>query len=165
MRGLFRCRAKDRNRTSRAKKKTMKTTSQNSKAGAPSRTEQSSTETEVRTETGTGSVGTKRETRLPGISLERRRANRALGTDKLLELLRTEAPRFFELAEVVGKWVWIHFDGKQPAEITRVLSELGFHWNNRRQTWQHPCGSKTPRTERDPRDKYGSYFPADAKAA
>ena len=146
----------------------MKTTSQKSKAGALSRTEQSSTETEVRTETETGSVGTggtKTEARRPHISLERRRVNRALGTDALLAMLSNQAPRFFELAEVVGKWVWIHFDGKQPSEVTRVLAELGFHWNNRRQTWQHPCGSLTPRTERDPRDKYGSYFPADAKAA
>ena len=70
------------------------------------------------------------------INTARRQANRALNTDRLLALLRRETPKFFELAEVVGKWVWIQFDGKQPVTITSVLSELGFHWNNTRQAWQ-----------------------------
>jgi hypothetical protein len=96
------------------------------------------------------------------ISLETRRANRHLGTEQLLNLLRREAPRFFELAEVVGQWVWIHFEQKQPPTITGKLAELGFHWNRRRQTWQHPCGNVPCR---DPRSRYGSYFPADHKPA
>jgi hypothetical protein len=103
----------------------------------------------------------------PKINLELRRANRALETEKLLTLLRSETPSFFELAEVVGKWVWIQFKDKQPSEITRVLAELGFHWNNTRQTWQHPCGT-IPFVERatyDPRKRYGSYFAADRIAA
>ena len=74
------------------------------------------------------------------INIARRQANRALNTDRLLALLRRETPKFFELAEVVGKWVWIQFDRKQPVTVTAVLSELGFHWNNKRQSWQHPCG-------------------------
>jgi len=53
----------------------------------------------------------------------------------LLALLRRETPRFFELA-IVGKWAWIQFAEKQPNEVTRVLAELGFHWNRARQTWQ-----------------------------
>jgi hypothetical protein len=69
----------------------------------------------------------------PKIDMELRRANRALETERLLALLRNETPRFFELAEVVGKWVWIQFTEKQPSEVTRVLAELGFHWNNTRQ--------------------------------
>src|SRR5271154_2112441 len=44
----------------------------------------------------------------PKINLELRRANRQLETEKLLSLLRSETPNFFEIAEVVGKWVWIH---------------------------------------------------------
>lgn len=144
----------------------MNTTSKNSKAGARSQIEQlSTTGTESGTNIGTGSVGTNRETRLIGISLERRRVNRALSKEQVLGLLRNQAPRFFELAEVVGSWVWIHFEEKQPADITRSLSELGFHWNSRRQTWQHPCGAKRPRSNRDPREIFGSYFPANAKAA
>ncbi len=75
-------------------------------------------------------------------------------------------PRFFEIAEVVGKWVWIQFTEKQPSEITRVLAELGFHWNNTRQTWQHPCGTiPFEHATYDPRKRYGSYFAADRIAA
>jgi len=67
---------------------------------------------------------------------------------------------------VVGKWVWIQFDGKQPVTVTAVLSELGFHWNNKRQSWQHPCGLFRDQSVRfDPRRKYGSYFAADQKPA
>jgi hypothetical protein len=88
-----------------------------------------------------------------------------LPTERVLKLLQKEAPRFWELAEVVGKWVWIRFDGKQPPTITAELSELGFHWNNRRQVWQHPCGQIMSGANYDPRRKYGSFFPADQKAA
>jgi len=100
------------------------------------------------------------------INWARRNANQVLTTDRLLALLRREAPQFFEVAEVVGKWVWIQFDRKQPATVTAVLSELGFHWNDKRQSWQHPCGLfRDQRAPFDPRQKYGSYFPADQKAA
>ncbi len=100
------------------------------------------------------------------IDTARRQANRALNTERLLALLRRETPKFFELAEVVGKWVWIQFDGKQPVTVTAVLSELGFHWNNKRQSWQHPCGMFRDQSVRfDPRRKYGSYFAADQKPA
>ena len=79
----------------------------------------------------------------------------------MLKLLRSKAPRFWDVAEVVGKWVWITFTEKQPREVTMTLSELGFHWNKIRQCWQHPCGTWSERTPRDPRTKYGSYFAAD----
>jgi hypothetical protein len=129
----------------------MKTTAKNKKNqtdGLLSRTEQLGTESR------------------PEIDLELRRANRSLDTEKLLELLRSKEPRFFEIAEVVGKWVWIQFADKQPSTITSVLSELGFHWNNVRQTWQHPCGTiRKERAAFDPRRRYRSYFAADAKLA
>ena len=113
-------------------------------------------------------LGTKPESKKPlaKISIKRRYANRALDTEKLLALLHSEMPRFFELAEVVGKWVWITFTEKQPSSITSVLAELGFHWNNTRQSWQHPCGTrKGERAAYDPRKRYGSYFPADINPA
>jgi hypothetical protein len=95
------------------------------------------------------------------IDFIRRKSNRALDTERLLDLLESDAPKFFELAEVVGKWVWIEFTDKQPAAVTRVLAELGFHWNNARKTWQHPCGLFRERAlPIDPRQKYGSYFPS-----
>ena len=120
---------------------------QNQKSGAQSRPEQVST-------------GNR-----PQIDMALRRSNRKLATNKLLALLRTQTPNFFELAEVVGKWVWIRFDGKQPSTVTRVLAELGFHWNHKRQTWQHPCGTIAERADYDPRKRYGSYFAAKQSAA
>lgn len=102
----------------------------------------------------------------PKIDMALRRVNRALDTEKLLALMRSEAPRFFELAEVVGKWVWVQFEDKQPPQITMILAQLGFHWNNTRQTWQHPCGTLAVEPANyDPRKRYGSYFAADRQAA
>ena len=104
----------------------------------------------------------------PQIDFALRRENRSLETEQLLELLRQQAPRFYELAEVVGKWVWVAFPEKQPLDVTTALSQLGFHWNNARQTWQHPCGTVQDKEERpkyDPRKRYGSQFVADLKAA
>ena len=111
-----------------------------------------------------GTNNTRTEAR-PRIDFAQRQANRQLGTQDLLALLRTEAPRFYELAEVVGHWVWIQFTDKQPPQVTSVLAEFGFHWNNKRQTWQHPCGHLTQGTHNDPRAKYGSHFAADAQPA
>jgi hypothetical protein len=91
---------------------------------------------------------------LAPIDFARRRANRSLETAKLLDLLERETPKFFETAEVVGMWVWIEFTEKQPAAVNRVLAELGFHWNNVRKAWQHPCGLYRDRSVNfDPRRK------------
>jgi hypothetical protein len=99
------------------------------------------------------------------IDMTLRHCSRRLSTERVLHLLRTRAPHFWELAEVVGKWVWVQFDGKQPKQITAALSELGFHWNNHRQVWQHPCGTVTLSSNQDPRRKYRCYFPADMNPA
>lgn len=102
---------------------------------------------------------------LPPINFARRRANRQLPTERVLALLQSEAPNFFALAEVVGKWVWIQFTDRQPREVTAALAELGFHWNNQRQSWQHPCGIVTAGTSTDPRQKYPTYFSSDMRPA
>ena len=102
---------------------------------------------------------------LPPINFARRRANRELTTERVILLLQQEAPRFLELAQVVGKWVWIQFTDKQPREVTGKLAEYGFHWNNKRQVWQHPCGALTEGTASDPREKYPTCFPSDVKPA
>jgi hypothetical protein len=103
------------------------------------------------------------KTDLGRINFTRRRVNRCLDTETLLAVLRGRAPRFFELAEVIGRWVWIQFADKQPVEVTRALAEFGFHWNRARRAWQHPCGRFYPRGSHpgDPRAKHRSYFPAD----
>ena len=106
--------------------------------------------------------GTDQTENRPRIDFAQREANRELPTQTLLALLQTEAPRFYELAQIVGKWIWIEFPDKQPPQITSQLAQFGFHWNSKRQVWQHPCG--VPMTEGspdDPRQKYGTFFPSD----
>ncbi len=103
---------------------------------------------------------------LPYVNFKQRDENRALATEKVLDLLRQWLPAAYDLAEVVGKWIWITFP-EQPAEQVRgQLSQFGFHWNNSRKCWQHPCGQfATEGSGADPRQKYGSHFAADLKAA
>jgi hypothetical protein len=105
------------------------------------------------------------EAALPPIDLRKRRTRRSFSTRQVLDLLQAEAPEFFDKAEVVGQWVWITFQDKQPREVTARLAEFGFHWNNKRGSWQHPCGQLRPGTQHDPRQKYQTYFPADLRAA
>jgi hypothetical protein len=103
---------------------------------------------------------------LPYVNFQQRQENRALPTDKVLDLLRQWMPEQYGLAEVIGKWIWITFP-EQPAEKVRgQLSQFGFHWNNVRKCWQHPCGQfATDGSSADPRQKYGSRFAADQVAA
>ena len=101
----------------------------------------------------------------PSVDFAKREANRQLPTNQVLELLKCTMPRQFELAEVVGKWIWIQFPEAPAEEIRADLSQLGFHWNGKRQAWQHPCGQVTAGTPNEPREKYASYFPADSQRA
>jgi len=88
-------------------------------------------------------------------------ANRKLSTEAVLNYLRTKFPQQYGLAEVVGKWIWL--DASPSAGLSKALWALGFHWNNRRRLWQHPCGRFDPFASHpaDPRAKYRCFFPAD----
>jgi len=103
---------------------------------------------------------------LPYVNYEEREKSRSLPSAEVLEHLRRWYPQAYELAEVVGAWVWVTFR-EQPAENVRAgLSQIGFHWNNARKCWQHPCGHFAAEgSGADPRKKYGSHFAADLKAA
>jgi len=94
-------------------------------------------------------------------------ANRRLSTEAVLHYLRTRLPRQYELAEVVGKWVWLDVSPARKPNLASWLWALGFHWNQRRGVWQHPCGKFNPfgAHPTDPRAKYRSYFPADLQTA
>jgi hypothetical protein len=94
-------------------------------------------------------------------------ANRRLSTDAVLNHLRTNLPSQYELAEVVGKWVWLDVSPARKPALAKMLWALGFHWNQRRGVWQHPCGKFDPLGSHptDPRAKYHSYFPADVSPA
>ena len=101
----------------------------------------------------------KSDNRLP-IDSEARKQNRMLPTPKVLNLLLTNAPDAYRLAEVVGKWVWVTFKEQPAAEIRQQLAQLGFHWNRERQAWQHPCGAFSLGSASDPHERYSSYRPA-----
>ena len=103
---------------------------------------------------------------LPYVNFQQREENRALTTEKVLALLRQWLPAAYDLAEIVGKWVWVTFP-EQPAEQVRgQLSQFGFHWNNARKCWQHPCGQfATEGSGADPRQKYGSMMASAARTA
>ena len=93
--------------------------------------------------------------------------NRELPTQKVLEFLRAQLPQQYELAEIVGKWIWLEFPKASNRAAANTLHRLGFHWNQRRCVWQHPCGACAPYAThpQDPRSKYGSYYAADLKPA
>jgi hypothetical protein len=84
---------------------------------------------------------------LPKLDFKLRHHNRQLPAQKLLALIEADAPQLVKFARVVGQWVWIRFQQKQPREVTATLSQFGFHWNRRRQLWQHPCGVFYPRPD------------------
>jgi hypothetical protein len=91
----------------------MKTTSQK-KSGSElqSRSAQlTSTDTAAQS-----AVTPKPDTRLP-IDSEARKANRTLSTDKVLALLHTVNPDLFNLAEVVGKWIWVQLKEQTAASL------------------------------------------------
>ena len=80
-----------------------------------------------------------------------------------MNYLRTKLPQQYGLAEVVGQWVWLDISPARKPGLASVLWALGFHWNQRRSVWQHPCGNFDPfgTHPTDPRAKYRTYFPAD----
>jgi hypothetical protein len=97
--------------------------------------------------------------KLPRLDLAKRNPNRQLPTDEVLRKLENEAPLLLRMAQIVGKWVWIQFPERQPREVTSILAQVGFHWNKRRQLWQHPCGieSEAATGNYDPRKRYGCH--------
>lgn len=97
------------------------------------------------------------QNKLPKLDFAKRRVNRQLPAEEVLNLLDNEAPLLCRMAQIVGKWVWIQFPERQSREITSLLSQVGFHWNKNRQIWQHPCGIFCDRAATyDPRNRYGS---------
>ena len=138
----------------------MKTNKQNQDSGLKNRSEQLSTANTNTAEAQTAVAPVeKKDARLP-IDTEARKKNRTMPTDKVLALLHTVNPDLFNLAEVVGKWIWVAFRETPAPELRQQLAQLGFHWNRERQAWQHPCGVFRLSSVQDPHEKYSSYYPA-----
>ena len=135
----------------RFQKKAMKTTNQN-EASAPANVRSSSVS---------------KTSKAMQAEFVRHCENRRLSTETVLNYLRTRLPRQYEVAEVVGKWVWLDVSPARKPNLASLLWALGFHWNQRRGVWQHPCGTFNPFGihPADPRMKYRSYFPADVLPA
>ena len=134
----------------------MKTTSQKNTTG---------TREQIRTvEQQPQQTAQKPDTRLP-IDTEARKKNRSLPTEQVLALLQLQDRRLWEMAQVVGKWIWVSFSESPAATVRQTLAQLGFHWNRTRQAWQHPCGNFRIGSAADPREKYPNHFPVDQKAA
>ena len=138
------------------KKKHMKTTSQKKSNRLPQESKLSAQAAEQPTSTPQPE---RVDTRLP-IDTEARKANRTLPTEKVLAMLQQQDRRLWEMAEVVGKWIWVSFSEQPAAEVRQTLAQLGFHWNRTRQSWQHPCGQFRLSSAGDPHEKYQSYQPA-----
>jgi hypothetical protein len=138
----------------------MKTNNKKSVQGLGSRSAQLSSNNTAAAE----APAQKPDNRLP-IDAEARKKNRTLPTTKVLELLKASNPGLFNLAEVVGYWIWVAFRETPATEIRQQLAQLGFHWNRERQAWQHPCGKFSLSCVQDPHQKYSSYFPADVRPA
>ena len=103
---------------------------------------------------------------LPYVNYKQRDENRALATDDVLAFIRQRIPQVLPLAEVIGKWVWVTFPQQPEPETRAHLSQIGFHWNNARKCWQHPCGQfATEGSSTDPRVKYGSQMASAARTA
>ena len=141
----------------------MKTNKQNkkekqNKSELQSRSEQLSGNNNSQTATAPAQPAPQKTVR-PYVNFEERDRNRQLPVEKVLETLRQWMPRAYELAEVVGKWIWITFP-EQPVEKLRAdLSQLGFHWNNTRKCWQHPCGETLPPRPAEPPREIRNLFP------
>jgi hypothetical protein len=61
-------------------------------------------------------------------SVSKHQANRGLSTEAVLNCLRTNLPKHYELAEVVGKWFWLDVSPARKPMLAKVLWSLGFHW-------------------------------------
>ena len=96
----------------------MKTTSQKTGSGLKSRSAQLTSSDTSKPEAQTAPVA-KQDNRLP-IDTEARKKNRILPTPKVLELLKTSNPGLFNLAEVVGKWVWVQFRETPAPELRQI---------------------------------------------
>jgi hypothetical protein len=124
-----------------------------------SRSEQVGGNSNSQTETATAPEAAPQKSARPYVNFEERERNRQLPVERILAVLKRWMPRQYELAEVVGKWIWITFPDQPIERVRAELSQLGFHWNNTRKCWQHPCGQTLPRGQQDPHAKYAVWFP------
>ena len=96
-----------------------------------------------------------RGTLFQSIDLDARALNRALPQGEVLDMIRP-FPQILAAAQLVGRWIWVEFAAIPERTTRATLAQLGFHWNNKRRLWQHPCGPVTAASPDEPRAKYGA---------
>jgi hypothetical protein len=57
-------------------------------------------------------------------------------------------------AEIVGRWLWLGFPDKPPADVREAIKAYGFRWIRKRGRWAHNCGHPSRGGVGDPRNKY-----------
>lgn len=77
-----------------------------------------------------------------------------MDTLAVLAKLKAEQPVIWEVAEVVGQWVWVSFECPPSQEVRTWLLDAGFHWNHTRKCWQHACGKFSLHSRGNPRFTY-----------
>lgn len=97
------------------------------------------------------------------MNAETRQENRKRPAPDVLARMKERAPKAFQAARLVGKWIWVEFSDKPDPETRAALNELGFSWNPKRLAWQNPCGAWCSKQARSyhPKDKYGEVRAAD----
>src|SRR2546428_4373239 len=80
--------------------------------------------------------------------------HRSLDLSQVLALVREHLARHWWSTEVVGSWVWVYQSRFLSQAERSALFELRFHWNPRRQVWQHPCAVLRPGAPAGPLPRY-----------
>ena len=87
--------------------------------------------------------------------------NRALPAERIVEILKNEAPGFWNMVAIVGKWVWLEIPAPYSRREANFLWRLGFHFSPARRCFQHPGGLITDAvSNEDPRERYGCIYPS-----
>jgi hypothetical protein len=77
---------------------------------------------------------------LPYINFSERETNRQLPADYIMVSLARWMPYQHKLAKVAGGLISIQFEQAPIQRIRQELSEYGFTWNEKRNSWQHIGG-------------------------
>lgn len=75
--------------------------------------------------------------------------NRALSAERIVEILKNEAPGFWNAVAIVGKWVWLEIPAPYSRSEANFLWQLGFHFSPARRCFQHPGGQMTDAVSND----------------
>lgn len=67
--------------------------------------------------------------------------------DKLFELLRVKMDATIML---IGRWIWIEFDGKPAVEVREAIKKIGCVWHSKRMMWYwRPAEARTHYSNKD----------------